>query len=419
MGIFSKAETRSRMFTEEEAEVLVSMLPGFQGLDERNYVGVEAIKNSDVFTAVMMIASDIASLRLEFLEKNIKNLEAPLLAIFNTKPNPHYTGYQFKFILIANALLNGQSFAEIIRSSSGQPIALYHRPNSKITFKQDASTNFKLEYSYAETAEKVRKIEPKDILHIKFFSLDGITGVSPLISLQDDLSTQTNSKRFLSNFFKNGTQSGGLLTYKGGKLSKEARNKLRDEWQESNSGTDKAHKVLVMDETMEYKAIQIDTEILKLVNTSTYSTQQVAKVYGIPRHKFGLETSNMSLEQMNLDYLINTLSPYLESTVGEINFKLVPDKDHAVNRYWFNTDNQKTIDAEKKNKIIKDQRDSGLISTDEARERIGLPPLPDGLGTKHLVSLNYTTLDMLEEYQLMKAGSLPVPKGGEVNGEND
>lgn len=415
MAIFMKGETRSKIFTEEEQEVLVSLLPGFRGLDERSYQGIEAIKNSDVFTAVNMIASDVASLRLELLDKEVKTTGDPLLPVFNIKPNQYYTGYQLRFILMANALLNGQSFAEIVRTPLGVPKEIFHIPNSKIAYKQDSSG--KLVYEYAETDGKSRKIPSDNILHIKFFSLDGIEGKSPLLSLQEDLNTQANSKKFLSNFFKNGTQNGGLLTYKGGKLSKEARNKLRDEWQESNSGADKAHKVLVLDETMEYKAIQIDTEILKLINTSVHSTVQVAKAFGIPRHKFGLETSNMSLEQMNLDYLINTLSSYLESFVAELNFKLLNSEDLKTKRYWFNTDNQKIIDAETKNKIIKDQRDTGIISTDEARAKHGLPPLPNGLGAKNLVSLNYTTLDMLEEYQMKKAGSLPVPKGGEANGE--
>lgn len=416
MAIFKRAESRSRVFDDEEQQALISMLPGFRGIDERTYVGIDAIKNSDVFTAIMMIASDIASLRLEYLVNEIKGEDA-LLPLMNIKPNEFYTGYQLKFILIANALLNGQSFAEIIRSPNGKPVALYHLLNSKVGYKQNASTGYKLVYEYTETEKKTRQIAAENILHLKFFSLDGIEGRSPLISLEDDLSTQGNSKRFLSNFFKNGTQSGGLLTYKGGKLSKEARDKLRDEWQKSNAGSEKAHKVLVLDETMEYDPIEIDTEILKLINTSTHSTIQVAKAFGIPRHKFGLETSNMSLEQMNLDYLINTLSPYLESFAAELNFKFISDSDLSTSRYWFNTDNHRIVDAETKHKIIQDQLKGGLISLNEARKRMGEPPLSDEMGDKHLISLNYTTLDMLEEYQMKKAGNFPVPKGGEDNGE--
>src|SRR5690625_7416683 len=98
------------------------------------------------------------------------------------------------------------------------------------------------------------------MLHFKFFSLDGVNGVSPLKAVKDDIETQQNSKKFLANLFKNVTQNGGLFTFKGIKLSKEAREKLKKEWQEANAGTDSAHKVDVLYETMEYDTITIDTE---------------------------------------------------------------------------------------------------------------------------------------------------------------
>lgn len=419
MGIFVKGETRSTLFTEEEAQVLVSMLPGFQGVDEHNYSDVDAIKNSDIFTAVSMIASDIATLELEKFEDGIKKNDDEFLSIINVRPNQYYTGYMFKFVMVANALLNGQSFAEIVRSPSGKVLALFHLLNSSVAFKQDASTNHKLEYTYKETENsKERRIPSDNIIHLKFFSLDGIKGISLLTSLKDDMSTQTYSKKFLSGFFKNGTQAGGLLTLKGSKLSKEAREKLREEWQSANAGSGKAHKVLVLDETMEYKPVVIDTEILKLINTSTHSTSQIAKVFGIPKHRFGLDTGNMKLEDMNLDYLINTLSPYLESFVSELRFKLIPKDDVARNRFRFNTDGMKTIDAETKAKNTKMLLETGVYSIDMALKEYGKEPLPNGLGAKHLVSLNYTTVDQLEAYQMAKATNLPIPKGGEENGEN-
>src|SRR5690625_7971042 len=73
-----------------------------------------------------------------------------------------------------------------------------------------------------------------------------------------------------------------------------------------------AKKVLEIYDTLDYEPIEDDTEILKLINASTFSTETIGKVYRIPRHKLGLETSNMSLAQANLDYLTSTLHSYLK-----------------------------------------------------------------------------------------------------------
>src|SRR5699024_6248422 len=386
------------------------MLPGFQGTS-RTFTNARAIKNSDVFTAVHMISSDIATLQLEKRIRGTRERHDPISNMFNIRPNSIYNGYQFKFIMVANALLNGEAFAQIIRDDRGNPIELVFRPNDSVIVKMDKDTGYRLEYWIKTDDFKSVYVTPSDMLHVKFFTLDGIRGKSPLLSLKHDLSTQEDSKKFLSNFFKNGTHNGGILKYNGGKLSKEAREKLRKEWDKSYSGVDSSHGTIVMDETMEYSPIEVDTEVLKLINTSNHSTAQVGKVFGIPRHKFGLETANMNISEMNMDYLVNTLSTYLESIVSEIEYKLIEDSLYEVINYKFNTDEYKMNDAETKVKNAKIKLETGISSINEVREDFGDEPIGE-VGDKHFVSLNLASLEMIDEYQMNKASNLPL-KGGE------
>src|SRR5699024_5227085 len=146
---------------------------------------------------------------------------------------------------------------------------------------------------------------------------------------------------------------------------KEAREKLRKEWDKSYSGVASSHGTIVMDETMEYSPIEVDTEVLKLINTSNHSTVQVGKVFGIPRHKFGLETANMIISEIKVDYLVSTLSPYLESIVSEIEYKLIDDSLYGGIYYKFNTDEYKMIDAETKVKNAKIKLETGISSINE------------------------------------------------------
>ncbi|MCC2248851.1 phage portal protein [Virgibacillus sp. AGTR] len=405
MGIFYN-QTETRGFTQEEADVLISMLPGFSGVGT-NFTSAKAIENSDVFTVVNLLASDVASLDIEF-ERNGITDKSDLTELLNINPNGFYSGSTLKFILAANALLNGESFCEIVRGDKQKVIALYHLSNSRVTVRQDSTTNYNLVYEVSDENGKIRRLQRTDILHFKFFTIDGINGVSPLKALKDDLSMQKDSKRFLANFFKNDTQTGGMLKMKQGKLSKEAREKIKKEWQEANAGVENSHKVLVIDDTFDYEPIEVDTEILKLINASTYSTETIGKVYRIPRHKLGLETSNMSLAQANLDYLTSTLNSYLKVITNELNFKLTSNSNAL---FKFDTAPFKTVDVETHTKLTIEKFDKGLISFDEARKALGDKPLNNAHGKKHLVSLNYTTLDQLEEYQMAKAKS----KGGGAN----
>lgn len=406
MRIFTNAEKRN--YTEEEAEVLISMLPGFSGTSSK-FVSAKAIENSDVFTIVNLLASDVASLDIEKSKSGV-NEKDEITRLLNIKPNNLYSGGTLKFIITANALLNGESFCEIIRNARGEPLALDHLLNSNVTVKMDETTNYKLEY-HVSGLKRTKVVKPENILHFKFFTLNGINGVSPLNSLKDDLSMQKDSKRFLANFFKNDTQTGGLLKMKHGKLSKEARDKIKDEWQKSNAGVNNAHKVLVIDETFDYEPIEVDTEILKLINASTFSTETIGKVYRIPRHKLGLETSNMSLAQANLDYLTSTLNSYLKVITNELNFKLIDDYEES---FEFDTAPFKTVDVETHEKIVMGRFDKGVISLNEARIKTGDKPIKHKNADKHFVSLNYTTLDQIEEYQMAKANN--GLKGGDDDG---
>lgn len=409
MGIFYKNETRE--FTQEEADVLISMLPGFTGTST-NFVSADQIKNSDVFTVVNLLASDVASLDIELTKDNVP-INDNVSNMLNVAPNALYSGGTLKFILTANALLNGESFCEILRKPSGAVMALNHINNSVVTIKQNKETGYRIVYDIVNRDGNIRSVPSDNMLHFKFFTIDGIKGVSPLDSLKDDLSMQKDSKRFLANFFRNDTQTGGILKMKQGKLSKEAREKTKEEWQEANAGVNNAHKVLVLDDTFDYEPIQINTEILKLINASTYSTETIGKVYRIPRHKLGLETSNMSLAQANLDYLTSTLNSYLKVITNELNYKLSND---IGNKYKFDTSPFKTVDVETHTKLTLDKLDRGAISFDEARKELGDKPLNNEFGKKHIVSLNYTTLDQLEEYQMAKAKGRS--KGGDTDGQN-
>lgn len=415
MGIFIKKETRSQ--SSQNSDLLVTSLPQFINLNQ-SFTSAKAIENSDIWSAINIIASDIASLDLEYHLKNVKQDDDNFSYLLNIKPNSFYNGYTLKFVIIANILLNGESFIELVRDDNNKIIEMYHVKNSQITYKQDKSTNYELVYDIKINNDKSRRVTADDILHFKFFSTDGIKGVSPLISLKDDMETQQNSKRFLNNFFKQGFSSSGILTFKGGKLSKEAREKMKEEWQKANSGTDQSHKVVVLDETMEFEKLEIDTEILKLINTSNFSTEQIAKTFKIPRHKLGLETSNMKLEEMNNSYIVNTLNPYLNSLSSEINFKLCCHSSKNSS-YQFNVDAFKFVDIETKTKVTKDKLSFGMISLNEARKDFGMEQINNEMFDKHYINLNHVPLETLADYQLNKMKHNPnkTLKGGDVEDE--
>lgn len=386
MGLFFN---RGYPHNEEEAEYLLSTLPGFNGIGHHEYTESEALKNSDIFTAIMMIASDLAKMNIRVKYHDVHDPEHRVEMLLNKKPNDIYDGYTFKFVVFANALLTKHGYVEIVRDKNGQPKALYHLKTSELQLKQNGN---KLYYLH----KNKRIIKYEDIIDYKPYSLDGVDSISMLSSLTPDLEMQKHSKTFFANFFKNGTQAGGLLKLKNGQLSPEAREAIREKFQEANAGANNSGKVLVMDETMDYDRFEIDTEILKLINTSQHSTAQVAKVFGIPLHKFGIETTNMSLKDSMADYLQSTLSTYMKGITSVFEFKLFPNSSRNLE---FDTETYRKVDWESYTDTVSKQYNDGVITLNEYRRKIGEPPVDGEYGDKHRVSLNLVNAELVDAYQ--------------------
>src|SRR5699024_11918234 len=116
---------------------------------------------------------------------------------------------------------------------------------------------------------------------------------------------------------------------------------------------------------------------------------------------------HMNICIMNMHFLVNIISPYLESIVSEIDFKLLDEAFGGGVYYKFNTDNYKMVDDETKVKNAKIKLETGMSSINEVREEFGDEPIGD-VGNKHLVSLNLASLEMIDEYQMNKAKNLPL-----------
>lgn len=56
--------------------------------------------------------------------------------------------------------------------------------------------------------------------------------------------------------------------------------------------------------------------------------------------------------------------------------------------------------------LIKTAGEQGLLTDDQKLRILGYPPLPDGTGSRRTISLNFVSVDIVDEYQMKKAGAL-------------
>lgn len=325
--------------------------------DPYAYTSPSNLKNSDVFTAINIIASDIASNPV-LCDTDVIN------KMLNNSPNETMDGFHFKYALAANMLLNGNSFAEILPNHNLRLI-----PNNQMVVKQDEMTG-RLSYTYSPNQRVSRNIPPDRMLHFKYFTLDGVAGYSPLYALKDELGVQNAGNAMLMNFFNNGIHGTTVVKVNQADLNPQSIENIRKKFDEANSGPN-SMKTVVVDSSMDVSNLSLNTDVLKLVNSNDWTTRQIAKVFGLPVEKLGLENEHSNQQQSNLQYLQSTLQHYFDCFTSELSKKF--NRDFA-----FNTDKLLSLDPATVQQQAIDGYNNGLLTRNEARNKLGLPPTTNG-----------------------------------------
>ncbi|MEN1746820.1 phage portal protein [Lactiplantibacillus plantarum] len=309
------------------------------------FVGASALRNSDVFAAISIIANDLASNRILVPKSSV--LEKQL----NDRPNGQMSGRDFKYALAAQMLLSGNSFA-LIQDDGFQFI-----PNSQMTVQQDDVTG-ELTYTYTPNGQRSRQIAPDSILHFKCFTQDGATGISPLYALQDEVLLQKKGNNLLKGFFD--SPSRNVLQVHKTDLSSEAKSNIRNKFEQANTG---ALSTVILDDSMDLKGLTVDEGLLKAINANEFSTQKIASCFGLPQSMLNVEEVHSSMTQANSQYLQSTIYKYMDCFTSELAFKLGKQVIYDDSRLRVNK--QQNIDN------VIELTKAGVYTADEAKNLLG------------------------------------------------
>lgn len=376
------------------------------GNDSAQYVGVSALKNSDVLTATSIIAGDIA--RFPLIKKNINGdiiQDEDINYLLNVKSTGNASARTWKFAMAVNTILTGNAYSRILRDPrTGKALQFqFYKPSETRVEELDSH---ELIYTFVDSLTgKEVACGADDVIHWKFFCHDTILGRSPLLSLGDEISLQNSGTSTLLKFFKDGFSS-GILKMEGAMLSGEARKKAREEFEKMREGA-KGGSPLVFDKTMSYEPLEIDTNVLQLITSNNFSTAQIAKALRIPSYKLGVNSPNQSVAQLTEDYVTNDLPFYFDAITSELGLKIFSPRDRRKCRLEFDT---RSVTGRNVDEIVKLVNNT-LLTPNQGLIELGKQPSDNPDMDRYQTSLNYVFLDKKEEYQSLK--------GGEENAETN
>lgn len=349
-----------------------------------NFTGLKALTNSDIYTGVNIIAGDIA--QSPFKPAATTSVDDSLLYLLNKEPKENQSHYTMMYAVVSNLILTGNAYVLLHRHNDGSVKELEFVETQQVNVIRDLVTGlyrYEVNMPYGNI---MYKCDPRDILHFKLSTTDGWLGRSPLLSLNDEISLQTNGLKVLNNFFSKGVFSGGILKLLNGTVNNQTKAKIRDDFEKVNG----AGGTIVLDETQEFNENKINTEVLKLIQANKFSTQQIAKVLGIPVSRFGQELVNSSDTGQNDIYIASTIAMYESSICDELNLKLGVELELDLSKLRQDTKEdrlRRIAEGRVKSEFAQ------ALTVNDAREYLGFTEIEGGealLGQKSETSENKT-----------------------------
>lgn len=388
MGLFFKNNKKleKRDSTQENAEILYkSKLYGeYRGLPQN------VIRNNvDVFYIVSLLCGDLASMNINLIKKGEGVVEDYNDYYLNTEPETGKTAYKFWKFVYTNAIFKDQSFVFINRNDKTNDIEGFSFIRNEYvsvvpTLRGDTIDYYEL---HLPDLEGMVKVKVEDMLHITFnISEDGINGRSPIHTLKDDIEAQVGAKNYVKEYFSNGYYSNQVI-----KLidvqdtTRETLKFLRDDFMKDRG--ENKYAPTFIDSSMEIDTLEMNSELIKILNSANFNTEAVARAFGVPKGKVGLPSPNDSSAQDDIDYHKNTLPRYVREVEQEFSLKLISSDKRKTFKYELDLNKFKYTNHEEEYKESLEMFKLGAITVDELRVVAGYEPLGnDGGQERYLPS---------------------------------
>ena len=368
-----------------------------------------AMSISAVYACVRVISETVASLPLIVYERlpdggKRRATEFPLYSILHDSPNDLMTSFEYRETIMAHLLLWGNALSEVDYNGRGGVNQIWPLNPEKVN--QIRREGSKLYYQYQRPDMSIEWIPGDRVWHIRGMGSDGLWGYSPIQLMKNTLGISLATDEFAGRFYGNGANMSGVLKHPG-VLGDEAFDRIQESWGDRYGGLSNAHKTAILEEGMEYVRISIPPEDAQFLQTRQFQVTDIARIYNVPPHKIQdlTRSTNNNIEQQSLDFIINTIRPWLVRWEQSIQKNLMLSRYNT--RYFaeFLVDGLLRGDAKTRHETYSIGRQNGYLSANDVRMMENMNPIPDG--DIYLVPLNMVPADMAGEAQAEQTPQAP------------
>ena len=334
-----------------------------------------AYSNAAFRAAVDAIGRHTAKLQAHSGDRGLETL-------LNEAPNAYMSGYDLLYKTAAAYFTHNNAFM-LLQREGGRVSAVYPIAPQSVEFRPGADGALYLECLFPDGRQVT--FAYSDIIHLRrHFLTNDLLGDSnaPLYPLLDTAETLNQG---ISASVKNGTSIRGVLKFTSlvnpAQVKQEKEQFVSDYFNPANTGG-----IAATDQRFDF----VPTN----VTPYTVPKEQIEAVNRQIYDYLGVGASIISGT-----YTEDEFSAFYESTVEPFALQLSQEfKLKSGAEITFTAERLEFSSADTKIKLLHEAAPLGLITVNEARQLLALPPVDDG--DRRLQSLNYVSADKADAYQL-------------------
>lgn len=309
--------------------------------------------------------------------------DTQLETLLNNAPNAYMSGYDLIYKTAAAYFTNNNAFLLLTRDDTGRITAVYPITPQSVEFMPGTDGTVYLECLFSDGRKAA--FPYTDIVHLRrHFLTNDLLGDNntPLFPLLDTAETLTQG---VAASVKNGTSIRGVLKFTSlvnpAQVKTEKEQFVADYFNPANSGG-----VAATDQRFDFVP----------TNITPYSIPQ-EQIETVNRQIYDYLGVNGKI--ISGSYSENEFSAFYESVVEPFALQLSQEfKLKCGAEITFTAERMEFSSAATKIKLLHEAAPLGLITVNEARHLLALPPVEDG--DRRLQSLNYVSAEKADAYQL-------------------
>jgi len=341
-----------------------------------------ALTYSAIWACVRIISQTLASIGwhvFERMERGAKRLSINdnIAWTLGMQANPEMSAFEWRQVMLKDALLWGNGYSEIERTNGGKVLWLWRIDPSRVCPERDE--NGRLYYRVQNQMGPDSFLDPSRMFHLRGMGPDGVVGYSVVEMARRSIELGLQEERFGSEFFKRGPMPGGILTSPT-KLSDEQTNKLRESFQRVYGGMENAGRVVVLSGNMAFAPLTLPNNDAQFLESRTFQVNEICRWFGVPPHKLAeLSKATFSnIEEQERAFVADCLLPWARRMESEADIKLYGSVTMGRRYTRLNLDALQRGNSQTQTDTVTKKVMGGLMTPNEGRAYFDLNPDPAG-----------------------------------------